>query len=129
MTESELIGLWVTARWHIIVSQFAPTFLLAGVVGLSLVGLAEAPLSVRVATAGILLASGMFGAAAQLSAANESLAVIADLRALAAVSEVSTAGLCIIASARGVNVVRYGAPAIFVIVFLALLTDLFVSVA
>lgn len=122
MTENELIALWTRARWHIIVSQLAPTFLLAATVWLLLEGLGEAPLAVRLAATGILLASGVLGATAQFSAGQEALAVIDDLRALPAASAV---GRRIIASARGVDIVRFVGPAIFVLTFAALLAALY----
>ncbi|SEN65213.1 hypothetical protein E3O25_02160 [Cryobacterium sp. TMT1-3] len=124
MTESELIGHWVKARAHIIASQAAPTFLLTAIVGFLALGLPTADLSVRIAAAGILLASGIFGALAQISAANEGLAVIADLRALETPGSLAR---CVVAMARWVNVVRYVTPAIFVIVYVALLASLFFS--
>lgn len=122
MTENELIALWTRARWHIIVSQLAPTFLLAATVWLLLEGLGEAPLAVRLAATGILLASGVLGATAQFSAGQEALAVIDDLRALPATSAV---GRRIVASARGVDIVRFVGPAIFVLTFAALLAALY----
>lgn len=122
MTENELIALWTRARWHIIVSQLAPTFLLAATVWLLLEGLGEAPLAVRLAATGILLASGVLGATAQFSAGQEALAVIDDLRALPAASAV---GRRIIASARGVDIVRFVGPAVFVLTFAALLAALY----
>jgi hypothetical protein len=124
MTESQLITFWGKARAHIIVSQAAPTFLLTAVVGFLALGLATADPAVRIAAAGILLASGIFGALAQISSANEGLAVIADLRALEAPSALTR---CIIAMAPWVNVVRYVTPAIFVIVYAAILASLFFS--
>lgn len=122
MTENELIALWTRARWHIIVSQLAPTLLLAASVWLLLEGLGAAPLAVRLAATGILLASGVLGATAQVSAANEARAVIDDLRALPAASAIAKR---IIASARGVDIVRYVGPAIFVLTFVALLAALY----
>lgn len=124
MTESELIGHWVKARAHIIASQAAPTFLLTAIVGFLALGLPTADLTVRIAAAGILLASGIFGALAQIAAANEGLAVIADLHALEAPGSLTR---CIVAMAPWVNVVRYVTPAIFVIVYVALLASLFFS--
>lgn len=122
MTENELIALWTRARWHVIVSQVAPTFLLAVTVWLLLNGLGEAPLAVRLAATGILLASGVLGATAQVSAAQEALAVVADLTTAPAVSAV---GRRIIASARGIAIVRVVGPAIFVLTFVALLVALY----
>ncbi len=122
MTENELIAHWSRARWHIIVSQLAPTFLLAVTVWMLIDGLAETPLAVRLAATGILLASGILGAAAQFAAAQEGLAVIEELRGTA---DVSAIGRRIIASARGVDIVRFVGPAVFVATFVALLWALY----
>lgn len=122
MTESELINLWVKTRWHIIVSQVAPTFLLTALVGFLALGLATADPSVRVAAAGVLLASGILGALVQINAANEALAVIADLRAVGGMSAVTRR---ILSAAPWVNVVRFVTPAVFVVVYVALLIALF----
>ena len=126
MTEHELISLWTRARWHIIVSQLAPTFLLTALVAFLSLGLAEAALSVRIAAAGILLASGILGALAQIAAANEGLFIVADLRALPASSAL---GRGVIASAPWINVVRFVTPAVFVVVYIALLVALFLPFA
>jgi hypothetical protein len=122
MTENELIALWTRARWHIIVSQLAPTFLLTVTVWMLVDGLAETDLPVRLAATGILLASGVLGATAQYAAAQEGRAIIADLRDLQSVSAV---GRRIIASERGIDVVRFVGPAIFVATFAALLWALY----
>ncbi|MFM2353909.1 MAG: hypothetical protein RLZZ608_1315 [Actinomycetota bacterium] len=122
MTENELISHWTRARWHIIVSQLAPTFLLAMTIGMLNDGLAETPLAVRLAATGILLASGVLGAAAQFAAAQEGLAVIDELRSLPTVSAL---GRRIIASSRAVDIVRFVGPAIFALTFAALLWALF----
>lgn len=122
MTENELIAHWTRARWHIIVSQLAPTFLLAVTVWMLIDGLAETPLAVRLAATGILLASGILGAAAQFAAAQEGLAVIEELKGTA---DVSAIGRRIIASARGVDIVRFVGPAVFVATFVALLWALY----
>ncbi|TFD09257.1 MULTISPECIES: hypothetical protein [unclassified Cryobacterium] len=124
MTESELITAWVKARGHIIASQAAPTFLLTAIVGFLALGLGTTELSVRIAAAGILLASGIFGALAQIAAANEGLAVITDLRGLETPSALTRS---IVAMAPWVNVVRFVTPAIFVIVYIALLAALFLT--
>ncbi|MCI4658003.1 hypothetical protein E3O44_12250 [Cryobacterium algoricola] len=123
MTESELVNLWIKARWHVIVSQVAPTFLLTALVGFLALGLAGTAPSVRVAAAGVLLASGILGALVQINAANEALAVIADLRAGGSTSAVT---LRIVSAAPWVNVVRFVTPAVFVVVYVALLIALFV---
>jgi hypothetical protein len=122
MTENELIRHWNTARWHIIASQLAPTLLLALTVWMLVDGLAGASLAVRVAATGILLASGILGAAAQYAAATEGGAIVAGLAALDAPSPLARR---IIAMGNGVHVVRFVTPAIFIVVFIALVLALF----
>ena len=122
MTERELIDLWTKARWHVIVSQLAPTLLLGFTVGLGIVGLGDATLAVRIAAAGILLASGILGALAQFSAASEGIAIARDLTAMAPTSAISQH---IIRIAPLLNVVKFVTPAVFVVVFVALLVELF----
>lgn len=122
MSENELIAQWNTARWHIIVSQLAPTLLLAATVWMLVEGLAESELPVRLAAAGILLASGVLGAITQFAAASEGRAIIDALRAL---PSSSTLARRIVGMGRGVEIVRFVTPAIFVLTFLALLWALF----
>ncbi len=122
MTETELIAQWNTARWHIIVSQLAPTFLLAVTVWMLVDGLAETELPVRLAAAGILLASGVLGAITQFAAASEGRAIIESLRSLPSSSTLSRR---IVAMGRGVEIVRFVTPTIFVLTFVALLWALF----
>jgi hypothetical protein len=124
MTETDLITLWIKARWHLIVSQLAPTFLLTAIVGFLALGLDSAELGVKIGAAGILLASGLLGATVQVSAANEALAIIDDLRMIGAPSALSRR---IVASAPWINVVRIGTPTIFSVVFLALLSAIFLA--
>ncbi|MDH6235609.1 hypothetical protein [Cryobacterium sp. CG_9.6] len=121
MTESELVNLWIKSRWHLIVSQVAPTLLLAALVGFLTFGLAATDPSVRVAAAGILLASGILGALVQINVANEALAVTADLRALGSTSAVTRR---IVSAAPWVNVVRFVTPTVFIVVYVALLIAL-----
>jgi len=122
MTEQELIFLWMKARWHIIISQLAPTFLLTATVWFLMDGLGDAAAPVRLAAAGILLASGLLGAAAQIASATEGLAVLDDLQALSPGSRIATR---IVASRPAVALVRLVSPAIFVLVYLAILWALF----
>ena len=124
LTETSLIELWMKARLHLIVSQFAPTFLLIVTIGLLDAGLTTAPASVRIAAAGILLASGILGAVAQISVTGEAIAVIDDLDAIVTPSAIS---MRIIASRRWVVVPRFVTPAIFVLVYIALLVALFLT--
>jgi hypothetical protein len=124
MTEYELLSLWAKARLHVILSQVAPIFLLIVTVALLETGLRETPLSVRLATAGILLASGLLGVVAQFSAGNEAMAVADDLRALGAGDAITAR---VVAERRFADIVRFVGPAIFVVIFLALLWALFVA--
>lgn len=117
MTEHELLELWNKARFHIVVSQFAPTFLLIVTVGLITLGLASAPLFLTLATVGILLASGILGALAQYSSATQAQAIAEDL---AAVKNPSAATRQAIAFSQWLNVVRFVTPTIFVLIFLLL---------
>ncbi len=122
MTEYDLLSLWAKARLHVIVSQLAPTFLLIVTVALLFTGLDEASAAVRVATAGILLASGLLGAVAQISSANEALAITEDIKAVPDASAVSRR---IVAQRPWINLVRFVSPTIFVVIYLALLWELF----
>ncbi len=123
MDENTLIAQWTQARTHIIHSQLGPIFLLTATVWLLQTGLADTPLLVRLAAAGILLATGVLGAAAQIGAATEGRAAAADLAEL---GPTSALGRSVVAGARWVDVVRIGAPAVFVLIFLVLLAALFV---
>lgn len=124
LTEKALIELWTKARLHLIVSQFAPTLLLIITIGLLDAGLTTAPASVRLGAAGILLASGILGALAQISVAAEAGAIIDDLDAIVAPSAVS---MRIIASRRWIVVPKFVTPAIFVLVYIATLVALFLT--
>jgi hypothetical protein len=124
MTELDLISLWTKTRWHIIISQLAPTFLLALTVMFLSEGLAEATLATRVAATGILLASGILGAVAQISAANEGLTIIEDLTASQASSLLSSR---IMRSSPWLMIVKFVTPTIFVVVYIALMLALFLG--
>lgn len=123
MTEQELIAQWTSARWHIIVSQIAPTLLLALTVWMLLEGLAGTPIWVRLAATGILLASGILGAATQYGAATEGAGVVAALQALDSPGPVAQR---IIGMGAGVLIVRFVTPTIFALVFVALMVALYV---
>ena len=127
VNEKELLGLWSTARLHIIVSQLAPTFLLTlAVIAISIERGFPGPVAIRIAAAGVLLASGVLGALAQFSAADEAMAVAADLRQIENPSAVTAR---IIRSARFATIVKFVTPAIFVVVYLAILWAMFLSPA
>ena len=124
MTEHDLIAAWRASRWHIIAAQLAPTFLLALTVWFLMLGLGQAALATKLAAAGILLASGVLGAVAQISAADEGLAVIEELRTLPAATPL---GRRIAASANWMQVVKWVTPTIFVLIYLALLWGVFLG--
>ncbi|MCA0217906.1 MAG: hypothetical protein LCH43_11200 [Actinobacteria bacterium] len=121
MSETELIAVWNRARRDLILSQLAPTALLGFSILLMILGLADADLAVRFAAAGILLASGVLGAVAQYSAASEAQAAGRELSS----AEASVVGGRIAASARWLWIVKFVTPAIFVLIFGALLVALF----
>jgi hypothetical protein len=122
MTEHELHGMWSTARLHVIVSQLGPTFLLATSVAFVMAGLGHQPVPIRIAAALILLASGILGAVAQISAANEAVAIASDIAALGATGAVSKR---IVEQAKFAYVVKYVSPTVFVFIYLALLWAIF----
>ena len=124
MNEHHLIALWSKARWHIIVSQIAPTLLLAATIGFLELGLGDASLATRIAAVGILLASGILGAVAQISAANEGLTIIEDLTASQATTLLASR---IMQSAFWMKIVKYVTPSVFMIVYVALLAALFLG--
>jgi hypothetical protein len=117
MTELELIQLWNKLRNQVIFSQLAPTFLLIVTIALINDGLADAALAVRLATMGILLASGIFGYLAQYSTATEARALIAEIRTLKTKSKVSSQ---VIKFANWLDVIRYVTPTIFVGIYVSL---------
>ncbi|MBC7724771.1 MAG: hypothetical protein H7146_08485 [Burkholderiaceae bacterium] len=123
MNENELTSYWSEARRQIIIAQLGPIFLLTLTVAFLQLGLADTPLAVRLAAAGILLATGVLGAVAQIAAANEGAAVAQDLATLGTTSAL---GRSIVASAPWINVVRIGTPALFTVIFVVLLVALFI---
>jgi hypothetical protein len=117
MTELELIQLWNKLRNQVIFSQLAPTFLLIVTIALINDGLSDAALEVRLATMGILFASGIFGYLAQYSTATEARAVLAEIRTLKTKSKVSSQ---LIKFANWLDVIRYVTPTIFVAIYVFL---------
>jgi hypothetical protein len=117
MTETELINLWNKLRNQVIFSQLAPTFLLIVTIALINDGLTDAALEVRLATMGILLASGIFGYLAQYSTATEARALLAEIRTLKTKSKVSSQ---LIKFANWIDVIRYVTPTIFVAIYVFL---------
>ena len=117
MTELELIQLWNKLRNQVIFSQLAPTFLLIVTIALINDGLADAAVEVRLATMGILLASGIFGYLAQYSSATEARALIAEIKTLKTKSKVSSQ---LIKFTNWLDVIRYVTPTIFVAIYVFL---------
>jgi hypothetical protein len=117
MTEAELINLWNKLRNQVIFSQLAPTFLLIVTIALINDGLSDAAMEVRLATMGILLASGIFGYLAQYSTATEARAVLAEIRTLKTKSKVSSQ---LLKFANWLDVIRYVTPTIFVAIYVFL---------
>lgn len=123
MTELDLISRWERARLHIILAQLGPIVLLTATIALLAAGLAEQAVVVRLAMAGILLATGVLGAAAQIAAATEGGAIAEDIAEMPAVTSL---GRSIVRLARFVPLVQFGTPAVFVVIFVLLLIALFV---
>ena len=117
MNELDLIQLWNRLRNQIIFSQLAPTFLLIVTIALLNDGVADSADSVKWATLGILLASGIFGFLAQYSAAAEARAVVSELRTLKSKSKVSTQ---IVRFNAWIDVIRFVTPSIFVTIYVLL---------
>ena len=117
MNELDLVQLWHRLRNQIIFSQLAPTFLLIVTIALLNDGLADAADSVKWATLGILLASGIFGFLAQYSAAAEARAVVSELRTLKSKSKVSNQ---IVRFNAWIDVIRFVTPSIFVAIYVLL---------
>lgn len=119
MNSHEKFAFWQKAREQLIISQIAPTVLLVTTVALLQFGLADAAIWVRLAAAGILLASGILGALVQFQSALESEALAKDLSGGEYDRAVSP-------SVGWMWVPKYVTPAIFVAIFGALMVSLFV---
>ena len=124
MPNAELIQQWNKLRDQLIIAQLAPSAMLITSVALLQFGLADAALWVKLAFAGILLASGILGALAEYAAAAEAMAVAADLKAAGADSRQANQ---IIAFSPWLNVARFVTPAIFVAIFVAILVAVFIA--
>ena len=121
MNEQNLIHAWHQSYNRIIMAQLAPTALLITTVALLQFGLAAATFSVRVAAVLILLASGILGALAEFSAADEAAAIAGQLVATSADSPIAKR---IAFQARLLPVVKFVTPAIFVVIFVFLVQAL-----
>ena len=83
MNQPDLVRLWSKAWNRIIFAQLAPTTLLITTVALLQFGLADAAVSVRWAAELILLASGILGALAEFTAADEAMGLAKELATVA----------------------------------------------
>jgi hypothetical protein len=116
---SDATAEWQRHRTTLVVSQLAPTTLLITSIALLQFGLADTSLSVRIATAGILLASGILGALVQFQSAHEAAATALDLPAERHHSAAARK------SAQWLWVVKFVTPTIFVVIYAALMVALF----
>ncbi len=114
MNEQNLIHAWHHAHTRIIIAQLAPTGLLITTVALLQFGLGSAELPVRMAAVLILLASGILGALAEFSGADEAAAIASQLVSTSPESPIAKR---IAFQARLLPVVKYLTPAIFVVIF------------
>lgn len=116
MTEVSLLEAWSRARNQLIFAQLPPTFLLITTVGL-VPEIRNAGMATVWASLGILLASGILGALVEFGAASDSQAIARDLASLQTRSRSADVA---ISHARWMWVPRFVTPAIFVLIFLAL---------
>jgi len=121
MNEKDLLELWLKTRNQLVLSQLAPTFLLITTVGL-IDSIKDMGLYAALATAGILLASGILGALVQYSASAEGQALAHDLKDLPAKSLLAKR---VISLGPWLNVSKFVTPVIFMGIFGALMLALF----
>ena len=120
MKEFELIQLWNKSRNQLVLAQLAPTFLLITTAGL-VPAIKAAGLFTVYAVIGILLASGILGALVEFSAAHEAQAIARDLKKLGTMSRISQT---IVSVSPWLNIAKYLTPAIFVAIFVFLISAL-----
>lgn len=121
MSEKELIRIWLQNRNQIILSQIAPTALLGASPFIASL-LLEQSFALKISFALILLASGILGAWAQFSAAEENEAVAISLSELKKKSEIAKQ---LIQRAPMLSIIKWGTTTIFTGVFVAILIALF----
>lgn len=121
MTERELIQIYSKARGQLIISQLAPTALLAFAAWVTPI-VSDYGSLMQWAFVLILLASGILGALAQFSASREAMAVAIDLRALPTQTAVSKT---IISQSKLFLVSMFITPTIFIAIFIALVLAIF----
>ena len=121
MNEKDLLELWLKTRNQLVISQLAPTFLLITTVGL-VDDIRDLGLYASLATAGILLASGILGALVQYSASAEGQAIAQDLKDLPAKSRLANR---VCSLGPWLNVSKFVTPIIFMGIFGSLMPALF----
>ena len=121
MTEAELIREFQKNRLHIVLTQLAPTALLA-FAAFATPTIAGYPIAVVHSFALILLASGILGALVEFSAAAQAQAVIDDLKTLPGTSALRNR---VISFRPWLEVVKFVTPAIFTAIFVALMVALY----
>jgi len=121
MNEKDLLELWLKTRNQLVISQLAPTFLLITTVGL-VDDIRDLGLYASLATAGILLASGILGALVQYSASAEGQAIAQDLKDLPARSRLANR---VCSLGLWLNVSKFVTPIIFMGIFGSLMLALF----
>ena len=121
MTEQELIQEFQKNRLHIILAQLAPTGLLA-FAAIATPQISQSGDYLKLGFALILLASGILGALAEYSAAAQAQAAIDDLKSLPGSSALRSR---VIGFRPWLEVVKYVTPAIFIAIFAAILSALF----
>lgn len=117
MNSGEKFVAWQRARLHLIVSQMAPTLLLISTVALVQWGLADTGLALRIATLGILLASGILGALVQFQTATEAQHIAQDLSG-------GEYDHLVRGSAHWLWIPKFLTPAVFIVIYLALVAAL-----
>ena len=121
MTEKELIRLWFQNRNQIILSQIAPTALL-GTSPFIVALLVDQSLPLKLSFVFILLASGILGAWAQFTTAEENEAIAIDLGEKKEKSELARQ---IMQRSPLLSVIKWGTTTIFTAVFVAIIFALF----
>ena len=121
MDEKNLIQDFHRSRLHLIIAQLAPTGLLAfaALVTPTIAGYDQ---YTKAAFALILLASGILGALVEFSAASQAQAAIDDLQALKNKSRLAKR---VISFRPWLEIAKFVTPAIFVLIFAAILAALY----
>lgn len=121
METSQLIREFNTNRLHLILAQLAPTGLLA-FAAIATPAIADSGEYLKAGFALILLASGILGALAEYSAASQAQATIDSLKLVADKNPLVER---VISFRPWLEVAKFVTPAIFVVIFVAILLGLY----